>query len=158
KIYSPLKCVRAREQSVGRCACHQSPHVLTDSHDPPSDVAALQALILAERAERRTEQAASAEAIAARTAELAAKQIEIEHLRAILAKLRRQRYGRSSEKLDAAIDQLGLTLQAAEVGQADAQAEAAQPTDPTDHYRGSGEARGIFASGPYLLWQRVGGG
>jgi transposase len=104
--------------------------VLTDSQDLPSDVAALHALILAERAERRTEQAASAEAIAARTVELAAKQIEIEHLRAMLAKLRRQRYGRSSEKLDAEIDQLELTLEDAEVGQAHAEAKSAEQIQP----------------------------
>ena len=105
--------------------------MLTDSQDLPSDVAALRALILAERAERRAEQAASAEAIAARTADLLAKQIEIEHLRAMLAKLRRQRYGRSSEKLDAEIDQLELTLEDAEVGQAQAEAKNAEQTQPT---------------------------
>jgi transposase len=93
--------------------------VLTDSQNLPGDVAALHALILAERA-------ASAEAIAARTVELVAKQIEIEHLKAMLAKLRRQRYGRSSEKLDAEIDQLELTLEDAEVGQAQAEAKIAE--------------------------------
>jgi len=100
--------------------------VLTDSQDLPSDIAALQALIQAERAERHAEHAAQ-------SAELVAKQIEIEHLRAMLAKLRRHRYGRSSEKLDAEIDQLELTLEDAEVGQAQAEAkaaEAAQATDP----------------------------
>ena len=95
--------------------------MLTDSQDLPGDVAALQALILAERAERHAEQAA-------RKAELLAKQIEIEHLRAMLAKLRRQRYGRSSEKLDAAIDQLELTLEDAEVEQAQAEAKSAEQT------------------------------
>jgi transposase len=98
--------------------------VVTDSHNLPDDVAALQALIVAERAERRAEHAASAAAIAARTTELAAKQIEIEHLRAMLAKLRRQRNGRSSEKLEAEIAQLELTLEDAEVGQAQAEAKA----------------------------------
>jgi len=100
--------------------------VVTDSNDLPDDVAALQALILAERAERRAEHAASAAAIAARTVELVAKQIEIDHLRAMLAKLRRQRYGRSSEKLDAEIDQLELTLEDAEVAQAQAEAKIAE--------------------------------
>jgi transposase len=100
--------------------------VVTDSNNLPDDVAALQALIVAERAERRAEHAASAAAIAASTAELAAKQIEIDHLRAMLAKLRRQRYGRSSEKLDAEIDQLELTLEDAEVAQAHAEAKVAE--------------------------------
>src|SRR5262249_26591062 len=53
---------------------------------------------------------------------LDSKQFEIEHLWAMLAKLRQQRYGRSSEKLDAEIDQLELTLENAEVGQAQAEA------------------------------------
>jgi len=98
--------------------------VLTDSQDLPSDVAALRALILAERAERHAEHAAQ-------TAELVAKQIEIEHLRAMLAKLRRQRYGCSSEKLDAELDQLELTLEDAEVGQAQAEAKIAEAAGPT---------------------------
>jgi transposase len=98
--------------------------VLTDSQDLPSDIAALRALILAERAEHRAEHAAQA-------AELVAKQIEIEHLRAMLAKLRRQRYGRSSEKLEAEIDQLELTLEDAEIGQAQAEAKIAEAAQPT---------------------------
>ena len=98
--------------------------MLTDSQDLPSDVAALRALILAERAERHAEHAAQ-------TAELVAKQIEIEHLRAMLAKLRRQRYGCSSEKLDAELDQLELTLEDAEVGQAQAEAKIAEAAGPT---------------------------
>jgi len=97
--------------------------VLTDSHNLPSDVAALHALILAERAERHAEQAA-------RRTELVAKQIEIEHLRAMLAKLRRQRYGRSSEKLDAEIEQLELTLEDAEAAQAQAEAKTAEAAQP----------------------------
>jgi transposase len=97
--------------------------VLNDSQDLPSDVAALRALILAERAERHAEHSAQ-------TAELVAKQIEIEHLRAMLAKLRRQRYGRSSEKLDAEIDQLELTLEDAEVAQAQAEAKTAEVAQP----------------------------
>lgn len=101
--------------------------MLTDSQDLPSDVAALRALILAERAERHAEQVAQ-------TAELVAKQIEIEHLRAMLAKLRRQRYGRSSEKLDAEIDQLELTLEDAEVGQAQAEAKIAEAAGPTGEF------------------------
>ena len=99
--------------------------MVTDSNDLPDDVAALQALIVAERAERRAEHAANAAAIVARATELAAKQIEIDHLRAMLAKLRRQRYGRSSEKLDAELDQLELTLEDAEAEQAQAEANHA---------------------------------
>src|SRR5262249_34505571 len=62
-----------------------------------------------------------------------------EHLRAMLAKLRRQRYGRSSEKLEAAIDQLELTLEDAEVAQAQAEAKVAE----------AGPARGRASSLPH---------
>lgn len=51
--------------------------------------------------------------------------IEIEHLRAQLAALRRARYGRSSEKLDQAIAQLELRLEDLEEGEAER--VAAQP-------------------------------
>ena len=42
------------------------------------------------------------------------RQLEIERLRLILARLRRERYGRSSEALDQEIEQLELTLEEAE--------------------------------------------
>src|SRR5690606_25326389 len=43
--------------------------------------------------------------------ELASNTVEIEHLKLLLAKLRRQAYGRKSEKLDRQIDQLELRLE-----------------------------------------------
>jgi len=54
-----------------------------------------------ERAERRSESATAKIEVARRDAELANRLIEIEHLKAMLAKLRRGKYGSSSEKLDA---------------------------------------------------------
>src|SRR3981189_89484 len=48
--------------------------------------------------------------IAVRDAELYAKTLQIEHLKAQLAVLRRTRFGRSSEKLDREIEQLELLL------------------------------------------------
>jgi len=48
----------------------------------------------------------------------------------MLAKLRRQRYGRSSEKLDAEIEQLELTLEDAEAAQAQAEAKTAEAAQP----------------------------
>jgi transposase len=93
----------------------------SDANELPRDVDALRALILAERAARDTA--------------LAAKQIEIEHLKMVLAKLRRQRYGRSSEKLDAEIDQLEMWVDDAEVdlaaAEAKANAEGAPSLQPT---------------------------
>src|SRR5580700_11416531 len=48
--------------------------------------------------------------IAVRDAELYSKTLQIEHLKAQLAVLRRARFGRSSEKLDREIEQLELVL------------------------------------------------
>ena len=80
----------------------------SDAHDLPDDIDALRALILAERAERDAERATAKVELSLSAARLAARLVEIEHLKMVLAKLRRQRYGRSSEKLDADIHQLEL--------------------------------------------------
>lgn len=101
----------------------------TDADNLPKDIDALTALILAERAERQSERARLAEAeakLAVRDAELSKRAIEIEHLKSILMKLRRQRYGRSSERLDAQIGQLELAIDDAEIGLAELQAKAAE--------------------------------
>src|SRR5450631_3569308 len=99
----------------------------SDAHELPRDVDALHALILAERAEL----ASSRAALATSNAELAARRIEIEHLKMVLAKLRRQRYGRSSEKLDAEINQLEMWVDDAEVGLAAAEAKAKAEGEPS---------------------------
>jgi len=64
--------------------------------------------------------------IAVRDAELYAKTLQIEHLRAQLAKFRRARHGRSSEKLDREIEQLELLIGDLETGVAEAHARASQ--------------------------------
>jgi transposase len=64
--------------------------------------------------------------IAIRDAELYAKTLQIENLRAQLAKLRRARFGCSSEKLDREIEQLELTLGEMEEGVAESKARTAQ--------------------------------
>ena len=104
----------------------------SEPSDLPDDVDALRALIVAERAERQAEraerQSESATAkveIVKRDAELAARLIEIDHLNAMLAKLRRGKYGSSSEKLDAEIRQLELWVDDAEISLAAAEAKAA---------------------------------
>ena len=76
----------------------------SEPSDLPDDVDALRALILAERAGRQSESATAKIEVARRDSELANRLIEIEHLKAMLAKLRRGKYGSSSEKLDAEID------------------------------------------------------
>jgi transposase len=64
--------------------------------------------------------------IAVRDAELYAKSLQIEHLKAQLAKFRRARHGRSSEKLDREIEQLELLIGDLETGVAEAHARAGQ--------------------------------
>jgi transposase len=64
--------------------------------------------------------------IAVRDAELYAKTLQIENLKAQLAKLRRARFGRSSEKLDREIEQLELTLGEMEEGVAESKARSAR--------------------------------
>ena len=64
--------------------------------------------------------------IAVRDAELYAKTLQIENLRAQLAKLRRARFGRSSEKLDREIEQLELTLGELEEGVAESKTRTAR--------------------------------
>src|ERR1700682_3334397 len=64
--------------------------------------------------------------IALRDAELYAKTLQIEHLKAQLAVLRRARFGRSSEKLDREIEQLELLLGDLEEGVAESAVRIAQ--------------------------------
>lgn len=89
----------------------------SDAAELPRDVEALTALLLTERARRSEAEA-----------KLAKRAVEIEHLKAILTKMRRQRYGRSSEKLDEAINQLELWVDDAETSLAQAKAAAAAQT------------------------------
>lgn len=87
----------------------------------PSDVATLQRLVLAQR----TELAAARAAVQLRT-------LEIEKLKMQLARLRRQQFGRSSERLGEAIAQLELQLEELEGTPATADAvetEAAPASD-----------------------------
>lgn len=90
----------------------------SDAHDLPDDIDALRALIVVERATAKVE-------LASLSASLVARQVEIEHLKMVLAKLRRQRYGQSSEKLDAEIHQLELWVDDAEIALATDAAKAA---------------------------------
>jgi transposase len=64
--------------------------------------------------------------IAVRDAELYAKTLQIEHIKAQLAVLRRARFGRSSEKLDREIEQLEFVLGDLEEGVAESNERAAR--------------------------------
>lgn len=66
----------------------------------PDDIEALKAIVLAQFA-----------SLEVKNEELRAKSFQIEQLKAQLAKLKRMQFGRSSEKLDRAIDQLELLLE-----------------------------------------------
>ena len=76
------------------------------SQDLPSDLDALRAFAATLQAELAEKDLA----IAARDAEIHAKTLHIEKLKAQLAVLRRARFGRSSEKLERAIEQLELMI------------------------------------------------
>jgi transposase len=100
----------------------------------PDDPAALVAMIVALRGELTEAQAAR------RTAELGlqVKTLEAEKLRAQIARLRRQQYGRSSERLTGEIEQLELRLDevladiAATAGTNDAEDVAASAAPPAE--------------------------
>ena len=95
--------------------------------DLPNDVDALKAALIAARAAIADKDielsAARAEALAAQTA-LEAGAVEIDHLRAMLKRMRQKKHGPSSEKLDRVIEQLELKLEDLEETQAERQADA----------------------------------
>ena len=96
----------------------------------PDDPEALRALIAAQAAE-----------LAAARAGLVAKTLEIETLKLHIARLRRQSFGRSSEKLGRVISQLELSLEELEEDQAagerpDEAAAAAATTSEVKRRRG----------------------
>jgi transposase len=70
------------------------------------DAQELKALIVAQHQQLTTQE----ERILTQNEQLASRDAEIEHLKLLIAKLRRMRFGRSSEKLDRQIEQLELRL------------------------------------------------
>jgi transposase len=86
---------------------------MLNAADLPDDIAALKAMLLASEAR-----------VAHLSAELSTRTAEIEHLKLVLAKLRRMQFGRSSEKLDQQIEQLELQLEDLEAEEAVAEAQA----------------------------------
>jgi transposase len=74
--------------------------------DLPDDVATLRRMLITEREAGAVREA---ELVAAK-AGLISKTLEIEKLKVQLARLRRQQFGRSSEKIDRIIEQLELML------------------------------------------------
>ena len=79
--------------------------------------------------------------IAANAAEIYAKTLHIEQLKAQLAVLRRARFGRSSEKLDREIEQLELLIGDLEEDAAEAQAHTTSQPPTRRHSRGNANIR-----------------
>jgi transposase len=100
--------------------------VSIDPDKLPTDVEVLRALLAAADADLADVRAHLAEL----KAEAATRKIEIEHLKAQLIKLRRERYGKSSEKLDAQIAQLELVLEDLEEGDGNDDARDAGKATP----------------------------
>lgn len=84
---------------------------MLEAHALPNNIDALKRLILDQQAQ------------------LADRDSEIEHLKLLIAKLRRQQFGRSSEKLDREINQLELRLEELQAAQGRA-AAIVQPSAP----------------------------
>jgi len=97
---------------------------MSDATNPVQEIAELRALL----AEREAE-------LAAARAELTAAALRIEQYKAQLAKLRRMQFGRSSEKLDAQIEQLELLLEDLEEGEAARTAPAGKRDQPRHERR-----------------------
>jgi transposase len=85
---------------------------MLNAADLPNDIEALKALLLA-----RDEQILGLEA------QLNTRAAEIEHLKLMIAKLRRMQFGRKSEKLDHQIEQLELQLEDLQADEAEAERE-----------------------------------
>ena len=111
-----------------------------DSTSLPEDLEALRRIIVLQASDIATERQARAAReteLAAAKAGLVAQSLEIEKLKLQIARLRRQQFGRSSEKIDRAIAQFELQLEDLEVAAAAAAAVAA----PADETRPSQTAR-----------------
>jgi transposase len=85
----------------------------------PDDIAALKQLVVAKDAE-----------LAAAKNGLIVTQLTIEKLKAQIAKLRREKFGASSERIERVLEQLELALEEAEAAKAEAIAAAQEPAAP----------------------------
>lgn len=104
---------------------------MLNSADLPNDIDALKALLLAAKQmvrERDVAIAAHDELVSGLRAQLTTTEVEIEHLKLMIAKLRRMQFGRKSEKLDHQIEQLELQLEDLQATEGEAERER-PPTD-----------------------------
>src|ERR1700754_1408358 len=87
---------------------------MTRANPLPDDVETLKAMLLSQEAalrERDAQMLKLQETVDSQQAALASRAAEVEHLKLLIAKLRRMQFGRKSEKLDAQIEQLELRLE-----------------------------------------------
>lgn len=87
--------------------------------DLPDDIDALKAMLFARDEE-----------LAGLKAQLNTRAAEIEHLKLMIAKLRRMQFGRKSEKLDHQIEQLELQLEDLQADEGEAAREMAADQAP----------------------------
>src|SRR5271169_3364666 len=99
-----------------------------DSEALKSLILSLEEQVFSHRKQLTTQQ----EEILSQREQLASRDAEIEHLKLLIAKLRRMKFGRSSEKLDRQIEQLELRLEELQTSQAEKPAAniAARPALP----------------------------
>ena len=86
---------------------------MTRANPLPDDVETLKAMLLSQEAaprERDAQVLKLQEMVDSQQAALASRAAEVEHLKLLIAKLRRMQFGRKSEKLDRQIEQAGHRL------------------------------------------------
>jgi len=99
----------------------------------PDDITELKQRLIAKDAEllaRSSELAIKVSELAAAKNGLIVTQLTIEKLKAQIAKLRREKFGSSSERIERVISQLELALEEAETAKAEAEASVPQPPEP----------------------------
>lgn len=92
----------------------------------PDDVQTLKAMLLSQEAalrERDAQMLKLQETVNSQQVALASRAAEVEHLKLLIAKLRRMQFGRKSEKLDHQIEQLELRLEELEADEGAAPVE-----------------------------------
>jgi transposase len=114
----------------------------TDREPLPSDLVTAHAMILAERAARLEAEMRARDA----EAEVLSVRLEIERLKLLLARMRRERFGQSSERGARLIEQLELQLAELEEGLAEEEAAAEIATPPPDCLFESGSACRAYLS------------
>jgi transposase len=111
---------------VHRCSDTRIIHRVSRDPSLPTDIESLHSLVIAQRTTIATYEATLLE----RDTLIAEREVLIGKLRFELACLKRQRFGRSSEQLDAQIAQLELSLEELEAGQAQIEVPIKVETTP----------------------------